>query len=341
MPINQVLLSNTFNEFRSTVNDVTNTVNSFTDGTGTLIVSSANVTGNTIYLNNSEIIRDDANVSFKSDGSYIYVDDESIANTGVVAGPYGSASQVPVLVIDQKGRITSASNTNVAGVQAFDFYTSNATLVITTSDGGSQSADISGATAGDADTTYIKYNGTTKTAGQFDGGSTDPDNTTRLNYDGHFYATKFYGDGSGLENAGSTVTNQSSSTSTFYPVFTSVTSGSMTTASVSTTKLQYVPGTGTLTSINFNSTSDLKLKKNISSISNAVQTVKNINGVEFEWKNNNEKSSGVIAQELENVLPHLVLDTEDCKTVNYLGIIAYLVESIKELDERLRKLEGR
>jgi hypothetical protein len=55
-------------------------------------------------------------------------------------------------------------------------------------------------TAGAATVGAVRYNGTTKTAGQFDGSTTAPSNTTRLNYDGYLYATRFYGDGSQLTN---------------------------------------------------------------------------------------------------------------------------------------------
>lgn len=55
-----------------------------------------------------------------------------------------------------------------------------------------------GVTAGSASASFVEYNGTTKTAGQFDGGTVDPSSTTRLNYDGYLYATKFFGDGSAL-----------------------------------------------------------------------------------------------------------------------------------------------
>lgn len=65
-----------------------------------------------------------------------------------------------------------------------------------------------GVTAGSATSSFVEYNGTTKTAGQFDGGTTAPTNTTRLNYDGYLYATRFYGDGSQLTSvAASTVAN--------------------------------------------------------------------------------------------------------------------------------------
>ena len=69
------------------------------------------------------------------------------------------------------------------------------------------SGTISGArgvAAGSNSVSFIKYNGITKAAGNFDSGTTNPSSANRLNFDGHFYATKFYGDGSNLTsiNAG-------------------------------------------------------------------------------------------------------------------------------------------
>ncbi len=63
-----------------------------------------------------------------------------------------------------------------------------------------------GVTAGSASPSFIEYAGTTKTAGQFDGGTTAPTNVTRLNYDGYLYATRFYGDGSQLTGTAASLT---------------------------------------------------------------------------------------------------------------------------------------
>lgn len=57
-----------------------------------------------------------------------------------------------------------------------------------------------GLAAGSTGIAFIGYNGTTKSAGKFDGGTTAPSNTTRLNYDGNLYATAFYGSGAGLSS---------------------------------------------------------------------------------------------------------------------------------------------
>ena len=64
-----------------------------------------------------------------------------------------------------------------------------------------------GVTAGSTSSSFVEYNGTTRTSGQFYGGTTDPNGTTRLNYSGNFYATNFYGDGSNLTNIGGNVVN--------------------------------------------------------------------------------------------------------------------------------------
>jgi len=66
----------------------------------------------------------------------------SMPSTGVTAATYGSASQVPVIAVDAQGRITSASQTNVAGVTDFDYNTSTGVLDIDTADGGNFEATV-------------------------------------------------------------------------------------------------------------------------------------------------------------------------------------------------------
>lgn len=65
-----------------------------------------------------------------------------LANTGVTPGTYGTASQIPIITIDEDGRITSAGNTAVAGVDDFFYTNSNNTLTILTGDGSSFLANL-------------------------------------------------------------------------------------------------------------------------------------------------------------------------------------------------------
>lgn len=98
---------------------------------------------------------------------------------------------------------------------------------------------------------------------------------------------------------------------------------------------------GDITAANFNATSDNALKNNIASINNAVDTVNQLDGASFTWKANNKKSYGVIAQEIEKILPELVDVQGGVKSVNYLGIIGFLINSVKELDARVKILESK
>lgn len=84
-------------------------------------------------------------------------------------------------------------------------------------------------------------------------------------------------------------------------------------------------------------TSDISLKKNIETFSNALDTVEKLRGVEFDWKNTDKHSAGVIAQELETVLPYLVSNSDGIKSVNYTAIIGVLIEAIKELSDKVDK----
>ena len=79
-------------------------------------------------------------------------------------------------------------------------------------------------------------------------------------------------------------------------------------------------------------TSDRKLKKNIKKIENPIEKIKKLNGVSFNWKNNNLQSSGIIAQDLEKIMPEAVINGKNIKSVNYSSIIGLLVETVKELN---------
>ena len=96
---------------------------------------------------------------------------------------------------------------------------------------------------------------------------------------------------------------------------------------------------GIVTASDLNSTSDIKLKTNIRDIENPLNKILQIRGVNFEWKKDNRQSIGVIAQEIEKVLPELVNDGET-KTVNYNGLIGVLIEAIKDQQKQIDELKS-
>ena len=97
---------------------------------------------------------------------------------------------------------------------------------------------------------------------------------------------------------------------------------------------------GQVNASDFNSTSDIRLKENVTPILNASDTINQLQGVSFTWKDGGGVSYGLIAQEVEKVIPALVEETDDTKRLKYLGLIAFLLESVKELQERVTALES-
>ena len=123
-------------------------------------------------------------------------------------------------------------------------------------------------------------------------------------------------------------------------MFDDVTSGSVSTVNVSSTKLIFNPSTGTLSATQFTSLSDQTQKTNVRSIENPVEITKQLNGVRFDWIDNNKPSLGLIAQEVEKVLPELVeTNSEGIKSVSYSNMVGLLIEAIKEQQVRIEELE--
>jgi hypothetical protein len=102
--------------------------------------------------------------------------------------------------------------------------------------------------------------------------------------------------------------------------------------------LNYTPSTGTLTTTDFNSTSDIKLKTNIKQVTDALIKILKLKGVTFNWIETNKPSVGVIAQDVEKVLPELV-NQSDPKSVNYDGLIGLVIEAIREQQEQINILK--
>ena len=133
------------------------------------------------------------------------------------------------------------------------------------------------------------------------------------------------------------ITDDITSITTRYVSFVDAISGTVTGLGVSSTKLYFNPNTGTLNATEFNSLSDMSLKENIETITNPLESIKNINGFKFNWKDTKEKSMGVSAQNIEDIFPEIV-NNDIHKSVNYNGLIAVLIEAIKQLDDKIEAL---
>ena len=97
---------------------------------------------------------------------------------------------------------------------------------------------------------------------------------------------------------------------------------------------------GRVKSNGINETSDLRLKKDIVNIADALQKVNSIRGVNYYWKKDeypdkgldDRKQMGVIAQEVERVVPEVVItDSEGYKSVEYSKMVGLLIEAVKDL----------
>lgn len=146
-------------------------------------------------------------------------------------------------------------------------------------------------------------------------------------------ANNFVGDGAQLTNTETTMAVDGGANRSLSVPFTGITSGQLTSANTHSALL-YNPSIGTLFATDFDSTSDERLKKNIKPIEGALDKVTKLVGVEFDWVNTDKKSIGVIAQQVEEVVPELVhTNSKGYKSVSYGNLVALLIEAIKELSE--------
>jgi hypothetical protein len=103
----------------------------------------------------------------------------------------------------------------------------------------------------------------------------------------------------------------------------------------------YVSGAIYATS-NITANSDLTLKKNLKLVENPIDKLNQLNGYLYQWKENDEYQYGVIAQEVEKILPHAVTTgTNGIKGVSYNQLIPVMIEAIKELNAEVKLLKAK
>jgi hypothetical protein len=166
-------------------------------------------------------------------------------------------------------------------------------------------------------------------------------------WQGAVIATTYGGTGNGVGYASGgaasaatvAVTDDTSTSATYYPLLGQATSGN-TAPKVSSTKLTFDPSTGLLTSTDYNSSSDMTLKQDIVPIANPLDIISQLTGFGFTWKESKEKSYGLSAQEVEKVIPEIVRNRPDgTKGINYMNLTAFLIEAIKDLKQEVQELK--
>jgi len=107
-----------------------------------------------------------------------------------------------------------------------------------------------------------------------------------------------------------------------------------------------IDGGSSVISGDFNDTSDIALKENITALADgAIETIKKLQPKSFTWKQIKDEAkdtdSGFIAQEVETVLPNDVHGAEGNKGINTLGIVAHLTKALQEAITKIEDLETR
>jgi len=87
--------------------------------------------------------------------------------------------------------------------------------------------------------------------------------------------------------------------------------------------------------------SDANLKTDVTTIQNALMLVEKMRGVNYTRIDSGKRGVGVIAQEMQEVIPEVVHDTHGTLSVAYGNIVGVLIEAIKELSDKVAALESK
>ena len=96
---------------------------------------------------------------------------------------------------------------------------------------------------------------------------------------------------------------------------------------------------GNVTCVALTESSDIALKTDIEPITNVLDKIQQITGYKYKFKNDGRDSMGVTAQDVEKVFPELVHGEDGSKSLQYSGLIGALIESVKELSNKVAALE--
>ena len=349
---------------------ITSSGNSIASGVLEIHASQLNIPGNTTIHETFQIINSSSTDIF-TDGTASMVSGDLYATeisavTGVVTTLTGTTASI-TNVTSTTGVITNltgetATITNVSATTGEVTTLTSTTGVITNLTGETATITNVSATTGEVttltSTTGVITNLTGETATITNISATTGEVTTLTSTTG--VITNLTGETATITNVSATtgevttltsttgvITNLTGETATITNV--SATTGEVTTLTSTTGVITTLTGTNaTITNIDcdnissgeYKTKSDRRLKKNILNISNPLGKINSVNGVAYTWKHNNENTYGVIAQEIREILPYAVKDTGTHLVVNYNCIIGLLIESVKELNIKCNNLKN-
>jgi hypothetical protein len=139
------------------------------------------------------------------------------------------------------------------------------------------------------------------------------------------------------------LSDQTSSATVHYPLISTASSGTVTSANVSTTKFTFQPSTGTLSSTIFTETSSITLKENFDPIDNALEKILQLTGWIYDRKDGSQKrEAGLVVEDVYPIIPNVVTLDENGKphSINYSRFSAYLIEAVKSLKQEINEMKG-
>lgn len=102
----------------------------------------------------------------------------------------------------------------------------------------------------------------------------------------------------------------------------------------------YFNSDGNFVGKTYSSTSSIRFKTNVTPLENALTIINKLEGVRFDWKDTGKSDIGLIAEDVEEVLPEFVLKDEKTgkpQGVDYGKITSVLIEAVKELTKLVLK----
>ena len=331
------------------INQATNKVEAF--GNGTNSISFANITADLFTGNASAISA--INASNVSSGT--------IDNARTTAATANGASTIVLrdangsfagnVITGTTGTFTSVSGNGVALTAINASNISSGTVAnarTTASDANGASTIVTRDANGSFTANIITANGSAISAINASNISSGTVATARLGTGTANASTFLRGDQTyAVPASGTTITDDTSTNATRYVLLTSATSGSISAANVSNTKLFFNPSTGTLTATVLTSNSDERQKENWTDVApDFISKLAQVKHGVFSRIDSGNREPGVTAQSLQKVIPEAVVEGADgYLSVNYGGAALVsaieLAKVVEELRAEIAQLKAR